>query len=45
MGLAEDRAASAIRISLSRYTTAGEVETALAALADVRREVFVPARR
>lgn len=45
MGVPADQAASAIRLSFSRYTTSAEVKGALDVLRDVRRELFVPARR
>jgi cysteine desulfurase len=44
LGVSPDIAESAIRVSFSRYTTADEVEGALAALGAVRRELVVPAR-
>lgn len=44
LGVPSEVADSAIRVSFSRYTTAGEVEAALAALRDVRRELGVTAR-
>lgn len=44
MGLPPEVTESAIRVSFSRTTTAEELEGALAALREVRREVFVPAR-
>jgi cysteine desulfurase len=44
LGAAPDITESAIRVSFSRYTTADEVEGALAALAAVRRELLLPAR-
>jgi cysteine desulfurase len=44
LGVPSEVSESAIRVSFSRYTTAGEVEAALTALRDVRREIAVTAR-
>jgi cysteine desulfurase len=44
MGVPEDVAGSAIRVSFSRYTAADEVEVLLEALRAIRRDLLVPAR-